>query len=51
MFIAAIVIYVILAIFFGPIWPIELLAGRGGLIGEIIAIGWGALLIIGLSNL
>lgn len=48
MLIAAIVIYVILAILFGPLWPLEMFA-KAGLIGKIIAIAWIILLIAGIN--
>lgn len=49
MLIVAIIIYFILAVFLGPLWPLEMF-GRGGLLGKIIVAAWVALLIAGLSN-
>lgn len=50
MFIAAIIIYAVLAIIAGPWWPIELLAGKAGLLGILLVLGWIALLIAGLAS-
>jgi hypothetical protein len=50
MFIAAIIIYIVLAIITGPFWPLDLLGGKGGLLGYLLVIGWGALLIAGLNS-
>ena len=49
MFTIAIIIYVILAFFFGPLWPMSMF-GRGGCLGQIIVAAWVALLIGGLNN-
>ena len=49
MLIAAIVIYVILAILFGPLWPLEMFA-KAGLLGKIISIAWILLIIAGISS-
>ena len=49
MFIAAIIIYVILAIILGPLWPLSMF-GKGGLIGKLVVAGWVALLIAGLNS-
>lgn len=49
MFIAAIVIYIILAILFGPLWPLSMF-GKGGILGKIIVALWVALLIAGMSS-
>lgn len=46
---AAIIIYVILAFLFGPLWPLSMF-GRAGCLGQIIVIAWVALLIAGLYN-
>lgn len=48
MLIAAIVIYVILAILFGPLWPLKMFADAG-LLGKIIVVAWVFLLIAGLN--
>lgn len=50
MFIAAIVIYVILALLTGPFWPLELISGKAGCLGQIIALLWGGLFIAGISS-
>lgn len=50
MFIAAVVIYIVFGILFGPLWPLELIAGNGGCLGQIIAIAWGSLLIAGFAT-
>ena len=49
MLIAAIIIYVIVGIFTGPLWPLDLLGGKGGPLGVIAAIAWIGLLIAGLA--
>ena len=48
MFIAAIVIYIVLAILLGPLWPLQMF-GKGGLLGKLLVAGWVALLIAGLN--
>ena len=45
----AIIIYLILAFFFGPLWPMSMF-GKGGCLGQLIVAAWGALLIGGLNN-
>ena len=50
MFIAASIIYIILAILMGPFWPFAFLAGKGGPIGYIIVIIWITIAIAGLSS-
>lgn len=50
MFIAAIIIYIILAIAVGPLWPLEMFA-KGGILGIIFVIGWFVLLIAGLGSI
>lgn len=50
MFVLAVIIYVILAIAVGPLWPLEMFA-KGGLLGIIFVIGWFVLLTAGLGNL
>lgn len=42
--IAAAIIYIVFAILFGPLWPIDMF-GRGGCLGKLIVAGWVALLI------
>lgn len=49
MLIAAIVIYVIFAVLFGPLWPLDMF-GKGGCLGQIVVAGWVALLIAGLNS-
>ena len=49
MFIAAIIIYVILAFIFGSMWPLAMIA-KGGLLGKIIVAAWASLLIAGLAH-
>lgn len=44
----AIIIYVILALFLGPLWPIEMFA-KGGCLGQIIAGAWWCLLLAGIG--
>ena len=48
MFIASIVIYVIFAILFGPLWPLSMF-GKAGLLGKQVVAGCVALLIAGLN--
>lgn len=50
MFTAAIIIYVIFAFIAGPMWPLQLLGGKAGLLGYVLVIGWLALLIAGMSS-
>jgi hypothetical protein len=45
----AIIIYVILAFFFGPLWPLSMF-DKGGCLGQIIVLAWVSLLIAGLNN-
>jgi hypothetical protein len=45
---AAIIIYVILAILLGPLWPLEMFA-KGGFFEKIIVAAWVALLIAGIN--
>ena len=49
MLIAAIVIYIILAVLLGPLWPLSMF-GRGGCLGQLVVAAWVALLIAGLSS-
>lgn len=49
MFIAAMIIYVFAAFLVGPFWPLELISGKAGPIGILLAIGWVALLIGGMG--
>lgn len=44
---AAIIIYLIAAFIVGPLWPFELILGKAGPFGVLLAIGWFALLIYG----
>ena len=46
---AAIIIYVVMALLFGSLWPLSMFA-KAGLIGRILVIAWAALLISGLNN-
>ena len=50
MLIAAIVIYVILALLTGPFWPLDYISGKAGCLGQIISLLWGGLCIAGLSS-
>lgn len=50
MLIAAIVIYVILALLTGPFWPLDYINGKAGCLGQIICLLWGGLFIAGLSS-
>jgi hypothetical protein len=50
MFTLAVVIYIVAAILFGPLWPLELISGKAGVFGVIIASGWLILLIGGLVS-
>ena len=50
MLIAAIDIYVILALLTGPFWPLDYISGRAGCLGQIICLLWGGLFIAGLSS-
>jgi hypothetical protein len=47
---AAIIIYIIISFLIGPIWPLELISGKAGIIGRIIAFSWIMLLISGMKN-
>lgn len=49
MLVAAIIIYIVLAILFGPMWPLDMF-GRGGFLGQLIVAGWVALLIAGMAS-
>ena len=46
---AAIIIYVILAVLFGPLWPLSMFA-KAGLLGKLIVAAWVALLIAGVNG-
>jgi hypothetical protein len=48
MLIAAVIIYVILALVTGPFWPFELLGGKAGPLGYLLVIVWFILLIAGI---
>ena len=48
MLVAAIIIYIVLAILFGPMWPLDMF-GRGGCLGQLIVAGWVALLIAAMA--
>lgn len=48
MFIAAMIIYVIVSFLLGPLWPLQLISGKAGILGIIGAIAWFGLLIGGL---
>lgn len=49
MLVAAIIIYVILGILFGPFWPLSMFA-KAGLLGKLIVAAWVALLIAGMNG-
>ena len=49
MLILAIVIYVVLALLMGPLWPLQM-TGKGGFIGWAIVVGWLVLLLGGLGH-
>lgn len=49
MLIAAIIIYIVLAILFGPLWPLGMF-GSAGCLGKLIVAGWVALLIAGMAT-
>jgi len=48
MLIAAIIIYIVFAILFGSLWPLDMF-GRAGFLGKLFVAGWVALLIAGLA--
>lgn len=50
MFIAAMIIYVIVAFLVGPLWPLQLISGKAGPFGILLAICWFALLIAGMGS-
>lgn len=50
MFTAAMIIYIIGAIFLGPFWPLDLLGWKAGPIGFILGLGWLSLFIGGLTS-
>ena len=50
MFTGAIIMYVILGFLTGPLWPLDLLGGKAGLLGYLIVIAWIGLLIGGASS-
>lgn len=50
MLIAAIVIYIVLAVLVGPLWPFEMFA-KGAPLGIIFVIGWIILLFAGIGTL
>jgi len=50
MFVAAVIIYFIFAFIIGPLWPLEALSGKGGPIGVIMGLLWGALFIAGIVS-
>ena len=50
MFTAALIIYVVLGLFIGPTWPLNLLSGKGGLLGFVFGAVWIAMLIGGFNS-
>lgn len=50
MTIAAIIMYVVLSLLTGPLWPLDYISGKAGCLGQIICIIWVALLIGGLTS-
>jgi hypothetical protein len=50
MFIAALIIYFLLGLLIGPLWPLDFLSGKAGLLGFIIGVAWIALLIGGFTS-
>ena len=50
MLIAALIIYIVLTLITGPLWPLDYISGKAGCLGQIIVIIWGALIIGGLST-
>lgn len=49
MFIAAVIIYIVLALVLGATWPFDIFGGRGWLL-QIIAAAWWTLLIASFSS-
>ncbi len=47
---AAIVLYVIFALIKGVLWPLELLGGKGGVLGYLLLIIWISLIIGGSAS-
>lgn len=45
----AIIIYIVFAFLFGPLWPLSMF-GKGGCLGQVIVIAWASLLIAGLNS-
>ena len=45
----AVIIYIILGVFFGPLWPMSMF-GRGGCLGQLIVAAWVALFIGGIIS-
>lgn len=49
MLVVAGIIYVILAVLFGPLWPLSMF-GRGGCLGQLIVVAWVSLFVAGLNS-
>ena len=49
MYTAAIIIYVIFAVLFGPFWPLSMFA-KAGLLGKIVVIAWTVMFISGINS-
>jgi hypothetical protein len=50
MFITAMIIYAIMSFITGPLWPLELLSGKGGFLGRIVVVAWATPLIAGITS-
>ena len=49
MFTLAVIIYIVFAVLFGPLWPMSMF-GRGGCLGMLIVAAWASLFIAGLNS-
>ena len=50
MYALVLIIYVVVAILVGPFWPLQLISGKAGPLGILLALGWFGMLIGGLNN-
>lgn len=48
MLVIAIILYVVLAVMFGPLWPLSMFA-KAGFLGKVIVAAWLALFIAGIN--
>ena len=50
MFTISIIVYVVVALIVGPLWPLEFLGGKAGPLGLMLVLVWGFFLIWGIIS-